>query len=110
MNRLSTLAVAACLTLSPVQAQTEDNDLKEGMGLLSEGTRLLLRGLMGEIEPALRELEGALQDMNAYHPPEVLPNGDIVIRRKVPLQVEPPTGEDGEIELQVTSNCRVWRA
>ncbi len=90
------------LAVSPVQAQTEDGDLKEGMDLLSEGTKLLLRGLMGEIEPALRELEGALRDMNAYHPPEVLPNGDIIIRRKTPLQVDPPVdedGEDGEVEL-----------
>ena len=69
------------------------------MDLLSQGSRLLLRGLIGELEPALRELEGALNDLNAYYPPEILPNGDIIIRRKVPLQVKPETGEDGEIEL-----------
>ena len=99
MKHIAILVVAAGLAVSPVYAQTDDTDLKEGMDLLSEGTKLLLRGLMGEIEPALRELEGTLRDMNAYHPPEVLPNGDIIIRRKTPLQVEPPVGEDGEVEL-----------
>ncbi len=78
---------------------TDDGEFNEGLDLLSEGTRLLLRGLMKEFEPALRELEGVIDDLNAYHPPEVLPNGDIIIRRKVPLQVEPDIGEDGEVEL-----------
>ena len=55
--------------------------------------------MMGEIVPALRELEGALQDWNAYHPPEILPNGDIIIRRKQPKSPEPELSEDGEIEL-----------
>ncbi len=96
---MAILALCATLTVAPAFAQTERDDLREGMDLLSEGTKLLLRGLIGEIEPALRELEGALSDLNAYHRPEVLPNGDIIIRRKIPLQVEPETGEDGEIDL-----------
>jgi len=96
MKHLAALSLAAALAVTPVLASDDQNDLSEGMDLLSEGTKLLLRGLMGEIEPALRELEGALQDLNAYHPPEVLPNGDIIIRRKVPKDVVP---EDGEIDL-----------
>ena len=98
MNRLAIYTLCTALTVTPALAQ-EDNSLREGMDLLSEGTRLLLKGLMGEIEPALRELEGALQDLNAYHPPEVLPNGDIIIRRKTPKQAMPPLSEDGEIDL-----------
>ncbi|MDJ0825536.1 MAG: hypothetical protein QNJ16_08545 [Rhodobacter sp.] len=97
MTKLTTYAVCLCLAATPLAAQDKDSDLREGMDLLSEGTKLLLRGLMGEIEPALRELEGALRDMHAYHPPEVLPNGDIIIRRKVPLTA--PRGGDVEIEL-----------
>ena len=94
MKQIAPLSLCALLMFTPAQAQ--DNDLGDGMDLLSQGTKLLLRGLMGEIEPALRELEGALQDLNAYHAPEVLPNGDILIRRKEPKVVAP---EEGEIDL-----------
>ena len=99
MKHIKTLTLCMVLAGTPLAAQEREDDLREGMDLFSEGTRLLLRGLMGEIEPALRELEGALQDLNAYHPPEVLPNGDIIIRRKEPLPVGPEVGEDGEIDL-----------
>ncbi len=52
--------------------------------------------------PALRELQGALQNLDAYHPPEVLPNGDILIRRKEPLPgapAAPGTPDEGEVDL-----------
>lgn len=101
--------IALCLTLAavPVTAQEQESpqgdlsDMREGFGLLEEGTRLLLRGLLSEMEPALRDLEGALRSIDAYHPPEVLPNGDIIIRRKVPRDVDPgaEVGEGGEVDL-----------
>lgn len=94
MKRIAPLLVAALVAM-PAQAQNED--LNEGINLLDEGARLLLRGLMNEMSPALKELEHALRDLSAYHPPEVLPNGDIIIRRKEPL--DPKVGEDGEVEL-----------
>lgn len=84
---------------APVHAASDGEEFSEGLDLFSQGTRLLLRGLMNEFEPALKGLEGALEDLNSYHSPEVLPNGDIIIRRKVPLQVEPEVGKDGEVEL-----------
>jgi len=98
-------ALAMCLTAAPVAAQEPSDegtrDMEEGFSLLEEGTRLLLRGLMSEMEPAIRELQGALQNLDAYHAPEVLPNGDIIIRRKEPLQPEedPEVGPGGEVEL-----------
>ncbi len=73
--------------------------MSEGMGLLEQGAKLLLRGLMDEMTPAMEELEEALRDLSAYEPPEFLPNGDIIIRRKEPLPAEPDVGEDGEVEL-----------
>ncbi|KMW57633.1 ATPases of the AAA+ class [Candidatus Rhodobacter oscarellae] len=96
MYRFAPMALAAALLALP--AQSQDSDLKEGVDLLSEGTRLLMRGLMGELEPTLRELEGALRDWQGYHPPEVLPNGDIIIRRKHPKPVLPDP-DTGEIDL-----------
>ena len=99
MKHLSALLVCSTFIAAPLQAQDSREDLREGMDLLSQGTQLLLRSLMGEIEPALKELEGALGELNAYHPPEVLPNGDIIIRRKQPKNSEPELSEDGEIEL-----------
>jgi hypothetical protein len=99
MTRLATTAaLIVTLGTAPALAEEPSSDFKEGMDLLSQGTRLLLQGLLSEIEPALRELEGALNDLNGYHPPEVLPNGDIILRRKVPLTVK-PEAEGDEIEL-----------
>jgi hypothetical protein len=103
-----TIALTLCLGLAlPAVAQeagTEGGttDMDEGFSLLEEGTRLLLRGLMAEMEPALRDLQGALQNLDAYHPPEVLPNGDILIRRKEPLEAAPGAPvEPGEGEVDL---------
>ena len=38
--------------------------------------------------PAMVELLGKIDDLSAYHPPEMLPNGDIIIRRKMPEEIE----------------------
>jgi len=38
-----------------------------------------------------------LNDFSAYEMPEMLPNGDIIIRCKAPLV--PDTSEDGEVDL-----------
>ena len=69
----------------------------QGRDLMAEALRLFMRGLLEEMEPAVDGLEGLLDDLSAYHAPEVLPNGDIIIRRKRPL--EPEIGEEGEVEL-----------
>jgi hypothetical protein len=102
MRHASILALCLALAAPPSLAQGAGDgsagDMEEGFSLLEEGTRLLLRGLMSEMEPALRELQGALRNLDAYHPPEILPNGDIIIRRKAPLEAAPEGGE-GEVEL-----------
>ena len=118
MLKLIPVTFAAALAVTPAIAA--DDDLSDGIDLLSEGTQLLLRGLMGEIEPAFRDLESvekmlrdlmaemspdlqdlqdALRDLSIYHPPEILPNGDIIIRRRIPKSTLPEPGENGEIEL-----------
>jgi len=92
-----------------------------GPDLMGRGVELLLEGLRQEMGPALEELRGladsigpALQDFvaemgpalrqlldevedwSAYHPPEMLENGDIIIRRK-PDTPSPPLQDDIEI-------------
>ncbi len=123
MKRFAPLALIALLAL-PVQAEeTPKPDAQKGLSLMEEGARMLLRGLMSEMEPAMEDLKGLAEDMQpalrqfvdemgpamtdllgkiddvtAYHPPEMLPNGDIIMRRKVPLLPDAPQ-EGNEIEL-----------
>lgn len=85
-------------------APADNPALSEGAELLSEGFRLLLKGLANEVEPMAEEwskgwaeLARKFGDMQVYYPPEVLPNGDIIIRRREPLVVEPPV--EGETDL-----------
>ena len=82
---------AFCIYASPLIAQEA-----EGRDLMAEALRLFMKGLMSELEPGLEDLNSFFQDLNAYHPPEILPNGDIIIRRKTPLDV---IEEDGEVDI-----------
>lgn len=86
-------ALALCLMVSPAFA---DGKAELRFDLMQQRTRLLFQGLIDRIEPDLRDLvremgpallqlQGVLGDLTRYHTPEVLPNGDIIIRRKVAL-------------------------
>lgn len=94
MKRFALLLV---LIAAPAFAQDTDETPGEGTDLMEEALKLFMRGLMQEIEPALDDLSNLLDNLDAYHPPEILPNGDIIIRRRRP--VEPKPDEDGEVEL-----------
>lgn len=110
MRHAITLCLSTLLLAAPALAQETGNnrasDLEEGMDMMSEGARRLLDGLVGEVEPRMRDLADTLrqfnfeqldlEDLGAYHPPEVLPNGDIIIRRKRPADDATPM--DDEIE------------
>ncbi len=96
-----TLAMALSLSLSlalslslPALAEEDERggraDIGEGFSLLEEGARLMMRGLMAEVAPLLEDLDGALGDLSLYHAPEILPNGDIIIRRRVPKDPDDP--------------------
>jgi len=109
------LIVVICAA-SPSLAEDTPSD---GQSLIERGTQLFLEGLMKELEPALdglsevgpglrqfaEEMGPALQDLMAqvkdwstYHPPEILPNGDIILRKRVPTPPE-PQNDDGAIDL-----------
>ena len=90
-------AALACALAAPAAANDDTSDMEEGLGLLGEGMQLLLRGLAYELEPALRNFSDQMEGLNRYHPPEVLPNGDIIIRRKTPGELAPPEGDEIEI-------------
>ncbi|QYX55883.1 hypothetical protein K1T73_12480 [Roseovarius sp. SCSIO 43702] len=104
-------------------ALAQDDKEGDGLSLMEEGARLLFEGLAQEMEPAMKDLRelarnlepgmrefvremgpaladimGRIEDLSNYHPPEMLPNGDIIIRKKTPAEmVEPEPGEDIEI-------------
>ena len=105
--------VALCLISPPVLAEES-----EGKSLMERGAELFFEGLRQEMSPtldslrsfaddvgpsmhsflvemgpALAEIARDIQDWAAYHPPEMLPNGDIIIRKK-PKSGEPETQEE----------------
>ena len=115
------LALALAMLVSPAASQTPTDPPEAeapGVDLMEEGARLLFRGLMQEMEPALTEMGKALSEMEPaltqlmaliddirnYDAPRVLENGDILIPRRsdAPPRPEPdPPGlpPSGEIEL-----------
>ena len=120
MKHFAAYSLVALLSLplasvAMAQESSDPTEMSEGLDLLGEGLKLLMEGLGDEVEglaqemePALRDLAGqvgpAMQellelvdDFNAYHLPEIMPNGDIIIRRKTPqeMEIEP----EGEIEI-----------
>lgn len=115
MRVFTAASIALSVLLAPLPVLATDHqrssDTEDGVTLMEEGMRLLFEGLLTEMEPALddlrdlvEEMEPGLQDlrdligdMGAYHRPEMLPNGDIIIRRKTPLNIEPP--DEGEVDL-----------
>ena len=110
------VALISALSL-PISAQEAGED--DGLSLMEEGARLFFRGIIEEMEPAMDDLLGLAEEMQpalrdfvkemgpaladlvdkvddwtAYHPPEILPNGDIILRRKTPEeQLDEPQGE-----------------
>lgn len=103
------LAAPFAALLAGVPAAAQDAQ-EEGFDRVGRGIELLLEGLSDEVAPALRhfrdfrELAGEIGD---YGRPELLPNGDILIRRKDPLAPPPPPldpsmpapPEEGDVDL-----------
>jgi len=119
MNRIALIALLSSLSLTPAMAEdapavpgdppaaTGD----EAPGLIEQGARMFLRGLIDEIGPQVDEMTSGIEaaarklgpelerlmalvdDVKNYEPPERLPNGDIVIRRKAGAPPPPPLPE-----------------
>jgi len=116
MKPLAAPLVLLLALAGPLPAQEADPSAEEGFSLLEEGAKIILRSMLDEVEPALkdlhkdfgdtmeemapalRDLAGMIGDLRNYHAPEVLPNGDIIIRRKTPAELAmPEPGEEIEI-------------
>jgi hypothetical protein len=108
---LTTPALAQDTPVPRIPLSPEGGPTEDGLGLMQEGAKLLFEGLMQEMapaiegmgealqemEPAVRDLLALIDDIRNYQAPEMLPNGDIIIRRKPDAPLRPL--EDGEIEL-----------
>lgn len=109
MKRIIAPMFAVSLAALPAALQAEEppqtpprGDTAEGLSLVEEGMKLLLFGLLKDADELRVEIEGKLIEFSEYEMPEFLPNGDIIIRRKVPIDpeaapMEPP--KEGQIDL-----------
>ncbi|MFD2854436.1 hypothetical protein [Seohaeicola zhoushanensis] len=113
------LALACAAALAAAPALAEEAGEPEGRSLMERGMQLFFEGLKDEMSPALRDL-GALadeigppmqrflsemgpalagilarvEDWTQYEAPEILPNGDIIIRRKPEAPPAPVAPEE----------------
>lgn len=107
----------ALLSTSPAAlAEDPPSEMQEGADMMSRGFQMLLDGLAQEMEPLKDQVtrdmvEGLakgwqkllleMDDISAYHPPEFLDNGDIIIRRKDPVIPKPGDNMDGDGETEL---------
>ncbi|MEM8536946.1 MAG: hypothetical protein AAGF56_03700 [Pseudomonadota bacterium] len=119
MRQIAWTTAAALMIALPAKAESEGDD---GLSLMERGAQMFFEGIMREMEPALEDLQGLsedmgpalrefvdqmgpaladllgeIEDLSAYHPPEILPNGDIILRRKMPEEMVAPS--EGEIDI-----------
>ena len=108
------IMLTTALICAPLIGAAQDSD-EDGLSLMERGARDFLDGVMKEMGPALRELEGLsdkaapalrnfaremgpklaeildeVEDWSVYAAPEILPNGDIISRRKPEPPMEKP--------------------
>ena len=113
-----TAPLVVLLLASPLAAEEAENELSP----MERGAKLFLEGLLEEMAPAIKEFEGLadefgpgirsfvegmgpalgelmeeVQDWSVYDAPEILPNGDIIIRRKPDAQPLTPLAPQVEL-------------
>lgn len=86
------IGLCAVPALLPVSGAAQDSTPQgerpplEGFNDLADGMRKLFEQFSNDVTPMLDDLTEQLRGLSGYHPPEVLPNGDIIIRRKEPVE------------------------
>ena len=77
------------LLAQPALAENETapslNDLDALMEEFGDIAKPFLDRLTETIGPALKDFAGRIPDLTEYEAPEILPNGDIIIRKKLPI-------------------------
>ena len=111
MRHLIGLAILIGL---PLCAEAQEQE-ERGLSLMERGAQMFMEGIMKEMAPAIDGLEGLadqmgpalrsfakemgpklgeildeVEDWSVYEAPEILPNGDIIIRRKPEPPLEKP--------------------
>ncbi|SFT47941.1 hypothetical protein SAMN05216236_102137 [Sedimentitalea nanhaiensis] len=74
----------------------------ENMRKLSDEYGPAMFSFLEEMGPAFGEMLDQVKDWTAYRPPEILPNGDIILRKKVPSDTVPDP--DPEVAPQVKTD------
>lgn len=123
MKHILNAVFALSLITCPALAQTTEPEPEQGRDLMEEGAKLLLRGLLSEMAPAIDELQNfaedfgprlqiftqemgpafadlldQIDDLAHYEAPIFMPNGDIIMRRREDAPVFQPEGAQ-DIEL-----------
>jgi len=113
MKQIFATALATALLVQPAAAQDDPPTMME------RGAKLFFEGLLEEMAPALDDMTTLLEeagpalqsfmaqmgpklgavleeveDWSVYEAPEVLPNGDIIVRRKPDAPAPAPTAPD----------------
>ncbi|SFR43320.1 hypothetical protein [Litoreibacter janthinus] len=94
------------ISLSTLPTTAQDKEAPFGLGdlaPLAENFREFFEGFAEDMMPLMEQLSDKMSDLNAYEAPEVLPNGDILIRKKPKPEpepdAEPKANPDGSIDL-----------
>jgi hypothetical protein len=120
MKQILAIPLVTVMLSTPLAAQDQ------GPSLMERGAQLFIEGLIDEMSPALDEIAALLEeagpavqdfvtemgpklrsvleevdDWSVYAAPEVLPNGDIIIRRKPDLPKAAPDDPPKVIAPQI---------
>jgi hypothetical protein len=125
MKQIVAPALVACSLLATLLA-AQNSDSEGGSSLMQRGAEMFWKGLRDEMAPSLLELEELMskigpsmqgfltemgpalaeiaekvEDWSRYEAPEILPNGDIIIRRKpdAPESVPSDQAEDRATDI-----------
>ena len=101
MKQFTALLIAATMAASPLAADDGKSPLPSDDELeqLSDLAESWMKRFTDRMAPMVDQLKDMVDDMNAYQAPEMLPNGDIIIRRKPDAPVVTPEEEMPQIEL-----------